>query len=112
LLSLVAGAIAPGERVTFQVTAPPGGNAARLTLPLPAALAMQEDTALAAGGGTAILGNGFALRLAAAEIRSAGGQFTREDAGQDRAVLQIVLPLLTTGRQGLSQSAGSAGQAG
>ncbi|WP_298283135.1 histidine kinase dimerization/phospho-acceptor domain-containing protein, partial [Novosphingobium sp.] len=112
VLSLVAGAIAPGERVTFQVDAPPGGSAVRITLPLPAALAMQEDTALAAVGGTAILGNGFALRLAAAEIRSAGGQFAREDAGQDRTALQITLPLLTAGRQGLSQSSGSAGQAG
>lgn len=112
LLSLMAGAMAPGERIALRVTLPPDGSTARLTLPLPAALTSQEDKALAAGGGTAILGTGFALRLAAAEIRSAGGQFAREDAGQDRAALQIVLPLLTAGRQGLSQSAGSAGQAG
>jgi signal transduction histidine kinase len=112
LLSLMAGAMAQGDRIALQVTLPLGGTTAQLTLPLPAALAMREDTALAAGGGTAILGTGFALRLVAAEIRCAGGQFAREDTGQDRAELQIVLPLLTAARQRLSQSTSLAGQAG
>ena len=112
LLSLMASAVTPGERIALKVTLLPSGTTARLSLPLPAALALQEDTALAAGGGTAILGTGFALRLAAAEIRSAGGQLMRGDAGQDRKALQIVLPLLTAAQQGLSQSSGSAEQVG
>ncbi|MEO0033690.1 MAG: hypothetical protein RIS94_3448, partial [Pseudomonadota bacterium] len=96
MLSVIAGAAAPGERLSIMLAA--GAGFARLSLPLPAALALREDAALfapdggRAGGmiGAAMLGSGFALRLAAAEVRAAGGVF-----GRSGARLSIDLPLVT-----------------
>ncbi len=112
LLSLVAGASAPGERLTLRVAVTPGADLAQLALPLPSALATQDEAVLLAGDGTAILGTSFALRLAAAEIRAAGGQFIRKGTKPEDAELQIALPLLTTTQHRLSQGTDPAGQAG
>ncbi|WP_408588106.1 histidine kinase dimerization/phospho-acceptor domain-containing protein [Novosphingobium sp.] len=99
MLSVIAGSAAPGERLA--VSLGEGAGYARLVLPLPAALAMRDDAALFApdskGGGVmpgqAMLGNGFALRLAAAEVRAVGGHLAR-----DGARLLIDLPLATARR--------------
>jgi signal transduction histidine kinase len=117
LLLLIAGAAAPGERLTLSLKLSPGANPSRalLALPLPAALAMHDDEALmapdvtaqAVSGGAAMLGGGFALRLAAAEIRAAGGTFARIGARLD-----IAFPLLTTTHQTLSHQDRPVGQAG
>lgn len=99
MLSVIAGSAAPGERLS--VSLGEGAGYARLVLPLPAALAMRDDTALFApdskGGGVipgqAMLGNGFALRLAAAEVRAVGGHLAREGAR-----LLVDLPLVAARR--------------
>ncbi|MCW1384701.1 histidine kinase [Novosphingobium sp. KCTC 2891] len=86
MLSVIAGTAAPGERLALSLAS--GAGYAHLVLPLPAALAMRDDSTLfapdssRAGGmpGQAMLGNGFALRLAAAEVRTAGGHLTRNGA--------------------------------
>ncbi len=112
MLSVIAGSAAPGERLA--VSLGEGAGYARLVLPLPAALAMRDDAALFApdskGGGAmpgqAMLGNGFALRLAAAEVRAAGGHLARNGAR-----LLIDLPLASTRRPvepGLGLGAGGA----
>ncbi|WP_072384767.1 histidine kinase dimerization/phospho-acceptor domain-containing protein [Novosphingobium sp. NDB2Meth1] len=105
LLSLVASAAAPGERLalSLSVGAGPSGYAVRLILPLPTTLAARDDSAsllvtdsLASPGG--MLGSGFALRLCTAEVRAAGGLMLREDG---RVVVN--LPLLTSARDAPSQ---------
>jgi len=96
LLAVIASTAAPGERLS--ITLAPEADPARpirLDLPLPAALAMREDAALfaldsyrggpnaSAGAGLGpggMMGNGFALRLAMAEVRAMGGQMRREAA--------------------------------
>lgn len=97
LLAVVAGAAAPGERLSIDLA--DDGVQARLTLTLPASLAMRDDEALfapdaarGAGGilSPAMLGSGFALRLAAAELRAAGGIMVRKGGK-----LFVTLPLLT-----------------
>lgn len=97
LLSVVAGNAAPGERLAVTLSAAP--PFARLALTLPASLAMRDDADLFApdaGGsrgalpGPAMLGSGFALRVAAAEARAAGGRMTREGAW-----LVLSIPLVT-----------------
>jgi len=96
LLSVIAGAAAPGERLSIMLGA--GAGYARLSLPLPAALALREDAVLFAPDGSrgasalggAMLGSGFALRLAAAEVRAAGGVLSRSGAR-----ITVDLPLLT-----------------
>ncbi|MDF8334388.1 histidine kinase dimerization/phospho-acceptor domain-containing protein [Novosphingobium cyanobacteriorum] len=106
MLSVIAGAAAPGERLSIMLAA--GAGYARLSLPLPAALALRDDATLfapdggRAGGamGSAMLGSGFALRLAAAEVRAAGGVLSRNGAR-----LTVDLPLLTVSGQPLSQEA-------
>ncbi|MFM9937388.1 MAG: histidine kinase dimerization/phospho-acceptor domain-containing protein [Novosphingobium sp.] len=113
LLSVMAGAAAPGERLALSLAA--HGVVAQLVLPLPAALAMRDDAALmapdpaafGAANGGAMLGSGFALRLAVAEIRAMGGTLVRSSARLD-----ITLPLLTAARQALSHAGDPAGQAG
>lgn len=114
LLSLIASAAAPGERMalTLSVGAGPRGYAVRLTLPLPGSLAKPAETAplliadsLASPGG--MLGSGFAMRLCAAELRAAGGLMVREGARLD-----VTLPLLTTARHPPSQRSVAGGQAG
>lgn len=116
LLSVIASTAAPGERLalTLRTATGPKGEEAQLALPLPATLAMRDDAALMAPdpagampSGGAMLGCGFALRLASAEIRAASGRFTR-----DGARLDVALPLLTSARQALSHAGGPAEQAG
>ena len=64
------------------------GDTLQLTVQLPAALAHAPDVFAgdirAAGGllGTGLLGAGFALRLARAEARTAGGDLVREGLGK------------------------------
>ncbi|WP_298169393.1 histidine kinase dimerization/phospho-acceptor domain-containing protein [Novosphingobium sp.] len=99
LLSLIASAAAPGERMalSLSVGAGPQGYAVRLRLPFPASLAAASESAplvadsLASPGG--MLGSSFALRLCGAELRAAGGLMVREEASVD-----VTLPLLTTAR--------------
>ncbi|MBB4615172.1 sensor histidine kinase [Novosphingobium taihuense] len=85
LLSVVATSVAPGERITISLEAT--ATTASLAITLPASLAQLDDTALFApdapmGGGSlaasAMLGNGFALRLARAEFEAGGGSLRRE----------------------------------
>ncbi|KPF56976.1 hypothetical protein IP65_02665 [Novosphingobium sp. AAP1] len=99
LLAVIASTAAPGERLAIALAAPVAGDSApaavRLDLPLPATLAMRDDATLFAadgarsqGGGQqagglgpgGMMGNGFALRLAAAELRAMGGGLRREGA--------------------------------
>ena len=110
LFSVIAGAAAHGEQLTLGLDQ--DVRSARLALRLPAALALREGDALfapespsgAAAGGMTMLGSGFALRLAAAEIRSGGGAFARINAQ-----LMIDLPLLTAPPRVLSEHKGSVG---
>lgn len=110
LLSVMAGAAAPGERLRIRLT-----NAdamLSLVLTLPAALAMRDDEALFAPDASgrngvfpaaAMLGTGFALRLAAAEARAAGGSLVR-----DGAKLIVAIPALTVPDASHSQDASPA----
>ena len=110
LFSVIAEAAAYGEQLVL--TLEQNARSARLVLPLPAALAHREGDALfapesmtsAGAGGGAMLGSGFALRLAAAEIRSGGGAFARSEAQ-----LMIDLPLLTAPPRTLSEHKGLMG---
>lgn len=88
LLATLAGAAAPGEAVRLKLRAARDG-AVRLTLHLPTALAARDDEALfhATAAVTApqalsagMFGTGFALRLAAAEARAAGGALERRES--------------------------------
>lgn len=87
LLATLAGASAPGEILKIKFR-PPRDGLVRIVLRLPAALAARSDAdlfhaviagaqqpALAAG----MFGTGFALRLAMAEARAAGGMLERRD---------------------------------
>lgn len=96
LLATLAGAAAPGERLRLRLRV--RGGEVRFKVQLPAALASRSDedlfrasamkahSALSAGN----FGGGFALRLAAAEARAAGGNLDRRG---DR--LRLVLAGLT-----------------
>lgn len=97
LLSVIGSSVAPSERLAITLEALP--DMARLTLTLPRSLQHLSDTALfssdAAGGAgsfatSAMLGSGFALRLARAELTAGGGALRR---GED--CLVITLPNLT-----------------
>ncbi len=98
LLASLAAACAPGERlaVTLEPLIGPGGALARLVCPLPARLADEDNLFAATARGpessinAGLFGAGFALRLARAEARAAGGRLAREDAA-----LVLTLPLLT-----------------
>lgn len=103
LLASLAAAVAPGERLT--ITADPligqSGAMVRVRCDLPARLAGEDDlfaaTTRAAGGSPitpGLFGTGFALRLARAEARAAGGGLRREGD----AVL-LTLPLLGGNRE-------------
>ena len=98
LLASLAAACAKGERLQAHLE-PLVGNGtalARLSCPLPAVLAREDDmfaaTARAADGviNAGLFGAGFALRLARAEARAAGGNLVR-----DAAQIVLTLPLLT-----------------
>jgi hypothetical protein len=98
LLASLGAACADGERLSAGLTALIGSGTAiaRLSCTIPAALAA-EDNLFAATARPAettinpgLFGFGFALRLARAEARAAGGMLVRE---ADRLVL--TLPLLT-----------------
>lgn len=94
-LATLAAAMAAGERMVLTLAAQ--ADCLRLTVQLPAALAQSPDVftgdVRAAGGAlaTGLLGAGFALRLARAEARAAGGDLVRENA----ATMVLVLPLGT-----------------
>ncbi len=97
LLATLAGAAAPGEMLKLRLR--PRRDQLRLSIALPASLANRDDQALfhatvgavpqaiAAG----VFGVGFALRLAQAEAKAAGGTLLRKS---DR--LQLTLPGLTS----------------
>lgn len=98
VLSTLIGAAAPGERMTLALTCDEPHRAARLTVTLPSALALRDQEALFApdpgrtGSAMGMLGHGFSLRLALAEIRAAGGQLNRSGPS-DTPVLDMTLPL-------------------
>jgi two-component system OmpR family sensor kinase len=98
LLASLAAAAAPGERIAVRSDPliGPGGALARIACTLPPRLAAEENlfSATTRAGGSAIspglFGTGFALRLARAEARAAGGALRREGD-----TLVLTLPLLT-----------------
>lgn len=102
LLATLAGATAPGEVLKLRTRQ--HGDMARLTLRMPQSLATRDDhelfhattaatqqQALSAG----MFGTGFALRLAAAEAKAAGGSLERTG---DK--LRLTLPGLTRSATG------------
>lgn len=103
ILAALGAALAPGEHGAVSLVQ--ADAALNLTADLPASLQARDDIFAAETqkpGGSGILtpgsfGSGFALRLARAEARSAGGDLARVD---DRLVL--TLPLLTA--QGVDSS--------
>ena len=99
VLSVIASSVAPGERLA--ITFEPQPDLATLSLTLPASLQRLDDAELFAPDATgsagsfaasAMLGNGFTLRLARAELEAGGGAF-RRDGGH----ILIGLPYLTGG---------------
>ncbi|MCA8904212.1 MAG: hypothetical protein KDA43_05120, partial [Hyphomonas sp.] len=108
LLATLAGATAPGE--TLKLRSRQRGDMARMIVRLPAGLAGLEDEALfravadsrpkALSAG--MFGVGFALRLAAAETKAAGGALERKG---DK--LRLVLPGLTGADVAHSEGDGS-----
>lgn len=114
VFSVIAASVAPGERLAIELAAMSDG--ARITIALPASLHRLDDEALfapdAAGSGgalsaSAMLGNGFALRLARAEFASGGGSLVR-----DGSRLLITLPGADadTATAAVPQSASNAGE--
>jgi len=101
LLATLAGNAAQGEALPVAVAASGGQAVVRLALPRALAGLSDADVFSAAakpvGGG--MFGTGFALRLAQAEARAAGGQLLR-----DGGLLILSLPL-----QNMSALTGSAG---
>jgi len=103
LLSTLTAAAAPGERLALTldtgVLESGNGDLARVRMTLPAALARHDDDILFApdiargsSPGMGMLGHGFALRLAAAEVHAAGGQLVRPGSA-GCAVLELTLPV-------------------
>jgi hypothetical protein len=94
LLATVTGAAGAGETLPLEIGCV--GDAVKVVCALPASLAKAEDVfsgAAPAGGGAVsagMFGAGFALRLARAEARSAGGDLVCEDGA-----LVLMLPRLT-----------------
>ena len=102
VMATLAAAIGAGEHCN--ITMDIHGGHARLACTLPASLAGEDDvfaaprhngSALSAG----MFGAGFALRLARAEARAAGGDMRCEDD-----VLMVTLPLLTQKTQPINQA--------
>ena len=116
LLASLAAAAGAGERLSLSL-APligPGTAMARLACTLPAALAGEENlfAATARSGESAVspglFGTGFALRLARAEARAAGGALQREGE-----LLVLRLPLYTeSGLVPSPQAQGAEGSGG
>lgn len=115
LLATLAGTSAPGEQLKLRLRSRDGE--ARLTVALPASLAAKSDAELfnAASGAVpqtiaaGVFGVGFALRLAAAEARTAGGRLERRD-GKLRLSLPLVAAAgLTAPSAGHSESIGDRG---
>lgn len=109
LLATIAGALGPGEEIALTLA----GDGARMILraELPAALkdgdifaatAPAQARAVSAG----MFGSGFALRLARAEARAAGGALHHADA-----FVELVLPVLTGAEAGHSVGAPGGGDA-
>lgn len=99
VLSVIAASVAPGERLSIAFEAQP--DLATLAITLPAALQRLDDAALFAPDATgsagsfaasAMLGNGFTLRLARAELEAGSGMLKR-----DGSRLLVRLPYLTGG---------------
>jgi hypothetical protein len=84
LLATLASAAAPGERLKLRLRRK--HDRLRMTIALPATLALQDDLFHAAAStmpsplSAGMFGAGFALRLAATEARAAGGKLERRDA--------------------------------
>jgi hypothetical protein len=98
LLASLGAACSPGEQIAVRIDPliAPHGAMARVACTLPARL-LHEDNLFAATTRAAkgiinpgLFGSGFALRLARAEARAAGGALTRENAD-----IVLTLPLLT-----------------
>ena len=113
VFSVMAASAAPGERLATALSEDNG--TAVLALPLTASLALHDDETLFAPdqgrGGvqpvSAMLGHGFALRLAMAEARAAGGRLERRGSK-----IIVTLPILTRPDHALSESEGPAAGAG
>lgn len=113
VFSVMAASAAPGERLATALSEENG--AAVLALPLTASLALHDDETLFAPdqgrGGvqpvSAMLGHGFALRLAMAEARAAGGRLERRGSK-----IIVTLPILTQPEHALSERGGPAAGAG
>ncbi len=96
ILATLAGTAAPGEQLAITIT--PVGSGFQVALKLPEALALRADQDLfeTAPGSVSqaitagVFGVGFALRLARAEARAAGGDLFRQGAQ-----LMVNLPGLT-----------------
>lgn len=110
VLSVIASSVAPGERLAIALEE--HATMAILTITLPAALRQLDDAALFApdaGGNTgpvspsAMLGNGFALRLARAEVEGGHGMLHRDN---DRFLL--ALPYLTAAHANHNRAASRA----
>lgn len=101
-LGTVASAAAAGERIALELSGE--FDRLRLTVQLPAALAHVADVFAAdvrpAGGalGVGLFGAGFALRLARAEARAAGGELVREGLCRMILTLPLATPLARTRR--------------
>jgi hypothetical protein len=100
LLASLGAACGQGERIAVRLDPLIGGGragVARLVCELPARLAGEDNlfAATTRSGVSAInaglFGTGFALRLARAEARAAGGGLTRSGS-----TLELTLPLLTS----------------
>ncbi len=111
LLATLGGAAAPGEQLTIKFK--PRRDGLQVSFALPAALrARADETLFEAGVGAVpqaisagVFGVGFALRLARAEAKAAGGSLDRKD---DR--LRLRLPGLTTAAHGHSEGAATTGK--
>jgi len=105
LLATLAGTAAPGEQLPIVVNQSPGGF--RIALGLPASLTAraEQDLFEAAPGSipqaisAGVFGVGFALRLARAEARAAGGDLVHDDEH-----LILTLPGLTGSTERHSQA--------
>lgn len=88
LLSTVASAAQPGERLTLRLARE--GDRARLSLRLPAALGEAQAPSIGTAAARAAARSAFALRTIGAEVRAGGGE-VRRSAG----FLTLLMPLAT-----------------